>query len=195
MARAFPIPGLVFEEDGLPTLEYLNLIFELGTTDGEFTGRIYYKSRPLEWFANPRLWKRWNTRYAGTEACQKTPRGYIKASVEGRVISVHRVVFKMVHRCLCPPEIDHDNGVTDDNSISNLKPADHAANMKNKKKYRNNTSGRVGVSWNKANSKWIAYISGFGRFICLGNFVKFEDAVEARRKAEIEHQYSKRHGT
>lgn len=52
---------------------------------------------------------------------------------------------------------------------------------------RNNTSGAKGVYWNKREQRWIARIGIQGRAITLGRFVRKEDAIEARRKAELQY--------
>lgn len=55
----------------------------------------------------------------------------------------------------------------------------------NRGKFKNNTSGRTGVS--KSGEIWVAYISQKGKMIRLGLFKTFEEAVAAREKAEIEY--------
>lgn len=57
----------------------------------------------------------------------------------------------------------------------------------NTRKYKNNTSGRTGVLWNKSRNNWIAEISKEGKRNRLGSFGTFEEAVLAREKAEIEY--------
>lgn len=61
-----------------------------------------------------------------------------------------------------------------------------------KKKYNqkirsNNTSGVTGVYWNKKLKKYRAYIQKDGKNYNLGFFVNFEDAVKARKEAEIKY--------
>lgn len=51
---------------------------------------------------------------------------------------------------------------------------------------KNNTSGIVGVHWNKRARMWQAYIRLRGKNHHLGWFKHFEDAAEARREAEQE---------
>lgn len=48
-----------------------------------------------------------------------------------------------------------------------------------------NTSGFPGVSFNKKNKKWVAYITVNKKQIFLGSFIKKEDAINARLEAEI----------
>lgn len=54
----------------------------------------------------------------------------------------------------------------------------------NKGLYSNNSSGKTGVSFSKKNSRWVAYIYVGPDRIHLGSFMTYENAVEARLKAE-----------
>ena len=58
---------------------------------------------------------------------------------------------------------------------------------KNKRINSKNTSGYKGVSWNKADRKWKAYITVNYKQISLGSFSDINEAVEARLKAEDFH--------
>ena len=51
----------------------------------------------------------------------------------------------------------------------------------------NNTSGNIGVSWNKEKQKWKAYITIGGKQIHVGYFVNKEDAIQARKAAELKY--------
>lgn len=84
--------------------------------------------------------------------------------------------------------VDHINGDTFDCRKSNLRICTQAENVKNTSLNTNNTSGVTGVSWCKREQKWRAYINynNSGKTTSLGYFNKFEDAVKARQKAEIE---------
>ena len=50
----------------------------------------------------------------------------------------------------------------------------------------NNNSGKTGVRWRKDRGKWVSKISKNKKTYYLGLYEEFEDAVEARKKAEIE---------
>lgn len=56
----------------------------------------------------------------------------------------------------------------------------------NKRKTKRNTSGHVGISWNKKDQRWIAYITKDYQLHTLGSFRNIEDAIEARERAETE---------
>ena len=58
-----------------------------------------------------------------------------------------------------------------------------ATYFKEKSKYRVNTSGVIGVSFDKTNNKWQARIGVNGIKKRLGNFNTKEQAIEARLKA------------
>jgi len=47
-----------------------------------------------------------------------------------------------------------------------------------------NTSGVVGVYWNKQHQHWQASIKRSGRLLCLGNYRELRDAILARKVAE-----------
>jgi hypothetical protein len=49
---------------------------------------------------------------------------------------------------------------------------------------KNNTSGHKGISWDESRKKWSVYIQVHSKRIYLGRYPEFEDAVEARVKAE-----------
>lgn len=50
-----------------------------------------------------------------------------------------------------------------------------------------NTSGVMGVNWNKRDKRWISYITVNGIVTRLGSFRDFEKAKEARQEAEIKY--------
>lgn len=78
---------------------------------------------------------------------------------------------------------DHENGNTMDNRLNNLRQSTHQLNMQNKKKYKNNSSGFIGVLKGK-NGRWIANIRKDNIEYNLGVYNTKEDAILARIKAE-----------
>ena len=51
----------------------------------------------------------------------------------------------------------------------------------------NNTSGVTGVTWRKRNNKWVAYIRVNTKKIHIGYYVNLEDAIKARKDAELKY--------
>ncbi|KRM00630.1 hypothetical protein FD10_GL000640 [Lactiplantibacillus argentoratensis DSM 16365] len=66
----------------------------------------------------------------------------------------------------------------------NLKIRDHHTDVSSLKKSKRNTSGVVGVSYDKQSGSWVAHFYYKGTYILNKHFVHFEDAVEARRAME-----------
>ena len=88
------------------------------------------------------------------------------------------------------PQIDHVNGNRADNRIANLRLATKIKNSRNLKIRNSNTSGYPGVSLIKTTGKWRAYIgNGCGKYISLGCYNTYEEAVIARKQAEKELGY------
>jgi len=84
-------------------------------------------------------------------------------------------------------EMDHINGKRFDNRKANLREATRIEQTQNTKLYSNNSSGYKGVSWNKIEKRWTAYITNNKKRIHLGTFTNFEDAIKARLKAQKEY--------
>ena len=95
-----------------------------------------------------------------------------------------------MHRLIMNPEkgkvVDHIDGcnTTLDNRKSNLKICSIKENVRKSELSKNNTSGHIGVCWNKAANKWMAFIMVDRKFKNLGYFFDIEEAVNAREKAE-----------
>ena len=63
---------------------------------------------------------------------------------------------------------------------TNIRWADKTTQALNKRTSKSNTSGFVGVSWHKGNTKWLAQISVNKILIYIGYFKIKEEAVQAR---------------
>lgn len=72
--------------------------------------------------------------------------------------------------------VDHINGDGLDNRKSNLRICTFSQNLCNKARYKNNTSGYKGVSWNNHAKRWECQIRHGGVKDFLGYF---DDPVEA----------------
>jgi hypothetical protein len=164
------------------------------------TGKLFWRERSAELFEDKRQpsaqsCKNWNKRWAGKEAfTSHTNYGYKQGSIFNRKYQAHRVIFAM-HSIDCrAAEIDHINGVRDDNRLVNLRAVSRWDNARNCGRASDNTSGCTGVSWDRSRGKWVAYIKARGKVINLGRFIKIEDAIAARKAAEKQYGYHKNHG-
>lgn len=162
-------------------------------------GTMAWRRRPLAMFSHCRYPRRacasWNTKFAGTPALA-TPHGsgYLAGKLGGRGYRAHRVIYALHHGKWPDGEIDHINGVRDDNRVSNLRDVTPSENMRNQPLPSNNTSGRLGVSWIEGKKRWRAYISMSRRQVHLGYFTNKDDAIEAREAAETKYGFHENHG-
>lgn len=90
-------------------------------------------------------------------------------------------------------DIDHINGIRDDNRIENLRTVTRSINLKNKRKLPENKTGYRGVLRLKG-GQFLARVWSDGRQIKLGVFSTAAEAGEARIKAERNYGYHENHG-
>ena len=113
-------------------------------------------------FQTARDWRAWNTCRAGTVAGAPGSGGYryVNLTFDGkpRRMLAHRVVWALATGAWPEVEIDHRNGIRDDNRLSNLREATRSQNKHNVGLSRRNTSGLRGVSWFRAGGRWRADI-------------------------------------
>ena len=106
--------------------------------------------------------------------------GYVYSIPNGRVIKMHMLIMS-------PPKgkvVDHINHITFDNRKSNLRICEHYQNRINSLPYKNNTSGRKGVYWDKTRNKWMVCITANKKTYTLGRYDDFDEAVRVREEAE-----------
>lgn len=108
--------------------------------------------------------------------------GYVNVRIDGKSKGIHRIVMN----ALKDEQVDHINGDRSDNRKCNLRRCTRSQNFMNKCKQKNNKSGFRGVKWYpyKGVNKWLVNIQVNKKKIHIGYFDNFDDAVEARRKAE-----------
>ena len=108
--------------------------------------------------------------------------GYVIGKKDGKKVSMHRMVTGESDGKL----VDHKNGEKSryDNRKGNLRIATSSLNQINKKKLPNKYSDVTGISWLEYAKKWRAYIGVNGKQIVLGHYDCFDDAVQARKRAE-----------
>lgn len=114
--------------------------------------------------------------------------------IAGVWVKAHRLAWFLKTGKWPELEIDHINGKDYDNRWANLRDVDHSTNMKNQKLHSRNTSGAAGVYWRKDIGRWQAVITANCKKTHLGYFDSFDDAVAARKAAEVEHDFHPNHG-
>jgi hypothetical protein len=153
------------------TQQRLKELFYYDTLTGEFTRRITV-GRHGRHKVNDKV---------GT----KQNYGYIVIGVDNRRYMAHRLAWLYIYGTWPDNDIDHINQNKSDNRIANLRVVSRSKNMHNVNLHKHNTSGYKGVSWHKPNKKWRAYIFLDYHQKHLGLFDKIEDAISARRRAEL----------
>lgn len=159
------------------------------------TGELVWRARDHSWFPNGRGCESWNKSFAGKPAfsCLNQD-GYGGGKVLDKRHLAHRVAWAIHYGSWPEGQIDHINQMRFDNRIANLRSVSVGENRKNQSMHSRNTSGRAGVSWNKAGKVWHAQIGHNGKQIHLGLFRDLADAVRARDEAEIKLGFGPNHG-
>ena len=158
------------------------------------TGLLFWRERPVELFPNAVGARCWNGAFAGKAAFKAVKRGYATGTVFCRSLFAHRVIWALVYGAWPSDDIDHISGVKDDNRIENLRVVSRTENMRNKKLYSNNLSGRVGVVFHRRCKRWHARIRINNQKIHLGGYGTFEEACAARSAAEKSLGFHRNHG-
>jgi hypothetical protein len=114
---------------------------------------------------------------------RKTNYGYISSKRNRKQIFLHRLVMGVVDESL-KIKVDHVKHKKYDNRKSELRKVTSGQNNINRELGSNNKSGVTGVHWDKKVNKWIASIGLNKKYIVLGSFSDFEDAIKARKEAE-----------
>jgi hypothetical protein len=109
----------------------------------------------------------------GKEIINKSKKGYITITNSKFQLRTHQFAWYYVHKEIVE-EIDHINGIRDDNRICNLRAVSRQQNNWNLTKAK-------GYSWDKNNNKWLSQLRLNGKSIHLGRF----DTEDEARKAYL----------
>lgn len=112
--------------------------------------------------------------------------GYRDIGIDCVLYRSHRLAFLYMLGRWPEGDVDHINRDRADNRWCNLREATRSQNSANVAiGLHRNTSGLVGVVWDKARQKWRAQIRISGRKTNLGRFDAKEDAVRAYNAAAL----------
>jgi hypothetical protein len=125
---------------------------------------------------------------------QKGRSKYIIIGINGQSRMAHRVALAIYHGKHPSMYIDHIDGNSLNNRMSNLRDVDTVESGRNRPIQSNNTSGVVGVLWNKRQNKWIAEIHSDNKKIFLGAFKDKNKAILVRKEAEEKYGFHKNNG-
>jgi hypothetical protein len=133
----------------------------------------------------------------GDVAGTRNDKGYLQVCFRYRSHPLHKVIWAIMTGEWLPHfvQIDHENGIRDDNRWINLRKVVQRGNSKNAAIMSTNTSGVTGVLWLKRERLWRAEIKIAGQRIELGYFKEKADAIEARKAGERRYHFHQNHGT
>ena len=122
----------------------------------------------------------------GSIVGSRSTSGHLNVRAHRREYRVHQLVF-LYHHGYIPKEIDHINGIRDDNRIENLRECTRSQNQYNSIKRKNTTSKYKGVHWNSARRMWMGQLGLNKKQIYLGLFDDEETAAQVVQIARIKH--------
>ena len=116
----------------------------------------------------------------GTVAGTTNTTGYVRIGISGQMWQGHRLIW-IFHKGSVPDgmQIDHINGIRNDNRIENLRLATQQQNILNVPVKRTSTTGLKGVHFEPRTGKFYSVIKINGKAKGLGTFVTAEEAHEA----------------
>ena len=123
---------------------------------------------------------------AGSQAgSNKGTRGYRRIMLDKTLYLGHRLAIQYMTGKVPQHDVDHINGVTDDNRYCNLRNATRSINNQNRRTaMRKNATGYLGVTQDKRDGRYYAAIFVDGVKRGLGGYATPEEAYEAYVKAK-----------
>lgn len=167
------------------------------------TGIFTWKERGVEMFGHCKrpdaaCWT-FNNNFKGkTAGCEQNGGGqrglkYITIGVLGKNRKAHRLAFLYMEGKLPKELVDHIDQDGTNNAWSNLRIATYELNVKNSHMRTDNKSGFNGVNIHKS-GKWIVRCQLNGERIYGGLFDSLDDAIEKRKRMNIEYGFHENHG-
>ena len=156
-------------------------------------------NRPANSFKTVQGYNRWLTSYSGKEAGNAERKGHLRTKV-----TINEVVYKEHnHRIalylsgIIIPDgmwVDHIDGDPSNNRLDNLRVVTNQDNTKNRRIPSHNTSGVMGVVWDKSREKWRSQIGVGGKVVKLGRYADKDEAIRVRKQAEVKYGFHVNHG-
>lgn len=168
--------------DPAAVLDYVNEWYRFDDVSGHFVWAKYKK-------CIRGVGQRAGSNYTSNE-------GYLYSIIRvlRKPLREHNVVWLLHFGAWPEQELDHIDGNGLNNRVTNLRDVPHVQNNKNMRLNSRNKVGVSGVRWNKGKQKWQARIHHNYQDHWLGLFDVLEDAIAARKAAEIELGYHPNHG-
>lgn len=140
----------------------------------------------LEWLAYDQetgvfTWKKSPSSRVRAGACAGRVQslGYLQIKLRGQLVYAHRLAWFFVTGKEPQFEIDHINGVRDDNRFANLRDVPRRINVQNLHTVKKKSGGLPGTSLNKKTGRWTARVVTDGKVTRVGPFDTEREAREA----------------
>jgi HNH endonuclease len=158
------------------TQEQLKSILHYNPETGIFTRLHWLDKRGRKWGGQINI------------GCISTTDGYLYISVNNKKHAAHRLAFLYIYGSSPINQIDHINGIRNDNRFINLRSCTAEYNLQNQRNpHTNNVSGLLGVHTSNNKSKsFRSKITANGIQKHIGYFKCKEEAHEAYLKAKRE---------
>ena len=111
--------------------------------------------------------------------------GYRMITIQGKLYQSSRLAFLYQNGKMPDQYVDHIDGNRSNDKWSNLREATATQNQFNRSIQKNNTSGAKGVGWDGRKNKWFAKIWIKRKCIYIGYYSNKQDAINARKNAEV----------
>jgi HNH endonuclease len=160
------------------------------------SGKLYWREREPKMFSDSvrpkeRLAAAWNAKCAGHEAFTALSGGYRHGAIFGDRFRAHRVIW-MLRYGFDPEFIDHINGDRADNRLCNLRNVSRSENNANLSIRKDSPHGVPGIVL-MPGGRWCSRITKGGAIHHLGTFPNKDEAIAARRRAEIDMGFHANH--
>lgn len=128
--------------------------------------------------------RREGTKTAGDVAGTIDQYGYRCISFKGHIYKAHRLAFIYMEGSIDDDvQVDHKNGIRDDNRWSNIRLATYIENCQNKRVYKTNKTGCPGASYVKSSQKYKLVIKLNNTALYMGRYSTIEECIWARNFA------------
>jgi len=113
---------------------------------------------------------------------KNTKNQYLNVRIKNKTYLLHRLAW-LYSKGYLPIQIDHINGIKNDNRLCNLRSVNNAENQRNKPIPSSNTSGCVGVYKSRWNT-WIVRVKINRKQKYFGSYKNKKEAILARKEAD-----------
>lgn len=125
---------------------------------------------------------------AGMVAGTSISTRYVSIRIDGTRYQAHRLAWLYATGAFPPGDIDHVNGVRNDNRLANLRAATRVQNSANRGVNRNNTTGVKGVTFRQRTRRYEVRLECAGRRRYVGGYPTLAAAKAAYwREANQKH--------